>query len=195
MEKVKLKTNYRKLLADIVTPVSIYLRLRDRFANSLLLESSDYHGQENSFSFICCDPIAEFSSDGLSAVIKFPGQQADVQDFSKPDDLKALLTRFIGNFEHEGSDFKFITNGLFGYLAFDAVQHFEDINFKEKEDEFNIPAVRYQVFRYVIAIDHFKNELYVFEHFPEGDQANGLDELASLIMSKNVPSYDFATEG
>ncbi|MDA0193824.1 MAG: anthranilate synthase component I family protein [Bacteroidetes bacterium] len=196
MKKVKLKSNYRKLLADTVTPVSIYLRIRDRFANSLLLESSDYHGQENSFSFICCDPIAEFSSDGASITIKFPGQEIEVKNLSKPSELKSQLTDFIANFEHGPSDFKFITNGLFGYLAFDAVQHFEDIKFgNDKENQFRIPVVRYQVFRYVIAIDHFKNELYVFEHFPENDQANGLDELASLIMSKNVPSYDFSTEG
>src|SRR3954462_4032907 len=56
--KVKLSTKYKKLLADTFTPVSIYLKLRDKFYNSILLESSDYHGNENSFSFICCKPIA-----------------------------------------------------------------------------------------------------------------------------------------
>jgi len=60
MKKTKLKTTYRKLLADTLTPVSIYLRLRDQFAESILLESSDYHGNENSFSYICCDPISSF---------------------------------------------------------------------------------------------------------------------------------------
>ncbi|MEQ9425075.1 MAG: anthranilate synthase component I family protein [Cyclobacteriaceae bacterium] len=195
MKKTKLKTHYRKLLADTVTPVSIYLRLRDKFANSLLLESSDYHGQENSFSFICCSPIAEFKSDGKTINMDLPKTQTDSITI-KPENLKGLLMEFIGSFEPEKNEFNFITNGLFGYLAFNAVQHFEDIILDtDKPKNYEIPIVRYQVFRYVIAIDHFKNELYVFEHYPEGDKSNGLDELTSLIMSKNVPSYDFTTRG
>lgn len=190
--KTILKTNHRKLLADTVTPVSIYLRLRDRFANSVLLESSDYHGQENSFSFICCDPIAEFSSNGKSVTVARPGIDPKVENLTNRSDLKELLTSFIGSFQCDTEEFKFITNGLFGYMAFDAVQHFEDIDFNSgKYDEFDIPVVRYQVFRYVIALDHFRNELYVFEHYPDKQAKNGLDELVSLIMSKNVPSYDF----
>ncbi len=194
MKKTILKTNHRKLLADTVTPVSIYLRLRDRFANSVLLESSDYHGQENSFSFICCDTISEFSSDGKSVRIEKPDSETIAKKLNYPSELKELLTSFIGSFASDTEPFKFITNGLFGYMAFDAVQHFEEIEFNdEKYSEFDIPVVRYQVFRYVIALDHFRNELYVMEHNPDSEQKNGLDELVSLIMSKNVPSYDFGT--
>ena len=195
MKRTKLKTNHRKLLADTVTPVSIYLRLRDRFANSVLLESSDYHGQENSFSFICCDPIAEFSSDGKMVKVEILNEITE-EVLNEPSDLKGLLTAFINSFESKTNEFKFITNGLFGYMAFDAVQHFEDIKFNnEKYSEFNIPVVRYQVFKYVIALDHFRNELHVFEHNPNQQERNGLDELVSLIMSKNVPSYDFSSSG
>ncbi|MFZ0491096.1 MAG: anthranilate synthase component I family protein, partial [Salegentibacter sp.] len=56
--KFKLNTTYKKLLADTLTPVSVYLKLRDKYPNSLLLESSDYHASDNSFSYICCNPIA-----------------------------------------------------------------------------------------------------------------------------------------
>ena len=182
-------------MADTVTPVSIYLRLRDRFANSVLLESSDYHGSENSFSFICCDPIAEFTSDGEQVVIQHPAGK-EVTAIKDPSELKGLLTTFISSFEVEENEFKFITNGLFGYLSYEAIQHFEDLMLNtNKDNDFDIPRIRYQVYRYVIALDHFKNELYVFENFPEGEEAKGLDDLVSLIMSKNVPSYDFHTNG
>ena len=182
-------------MADTVTPVSIYLRLRDRFANSVLLESSDYHGSENSFSFICCDPIAEFTSDGEQVVIQHPAGK-EVTAIKDPSELKGLLTTFISSFEVEENEFKFITNGLFGYLSYEAIQHFEDLMLNtNKDNDFDIPRIRYQVYRYVIALDHFKNELYVFENFPEGEEAKGLDDLVSLIMSKNVPSYDFHANG
>ena len=191
MKKTILKTQHRKLLADTVTPVSIYLRIRDRFASSVLLESSDYHGQENSFSFICCDPIAEFKSDGSKILVE-RAQEIEEYGIENQNDLKKQLVEFINSFESETDQFKFITNGLFGYLAFDAVQHFEDIRFKtEKPSDFEIPIVRYQVFRYVIALDHFRNELYVFEHYSEDQPKNGLDELVSVIKSKNVPAYNF----
>ena len=195
MKEIKLRSHHKKLLADTVTPVSIYLRLRDRFANSVLLESSDYHGSENSFSFICCDPIAEFTSDGEQVVIQHPAGK-EVTAIKDPSELKGLLTTFISSFEVEENEFKFITNGLFGYLSYEAIQHFEDLMLNtNKDNDFDIPRIRYQVYRYVIALDHFKNELYVFENFPEGEEAKGLDDLVSLIMSKNVPSYDFHANG
>ncbi len=195
MKEIKLRSHHKKLLADTVTPVSIYLRLRDRFANSVLLESSDYHGSENSFSFICCDPIAEFASDGERVTKQHPAgkEETSIKD---PSELKGLLTTFISSFEVEENEFKFITNGLFGYLSYEAIQHFEDLMLNtNKDNDFDIPRIRYQVYRYVIALDHFKNELYVFENFPEGEEAKGLDDLVSLIMSKNVPSYDFHANG
>ena len=63
MTEFKIKTTSKTLLADIITPVSIYLRIRDVYPNSLLLESSDYHGNENSYSFICMQPLAGFEAD------------------------------------------------------------------------------------------------------------------------------------
>jgi len=196
MRKIRLTSSYKNLLADTVTPVSIYLRLRDRFANTLLLESSDYHGNENSFSFICCDPIAEFSSNGEVINMTWPDKELESVQIGNKNELQKRLIDFIGAFETDSDEFKFITNGLFGYLAYDAVQHFEDINFKSREaPDFEIPMVRYQAFRYVMALNHFKNELFVFEHTPEGEEPQGLEELVSLIMSKNVPSYDFGMKG
>lgn len=187
---IKLKTNYKKLLADTVTPVSIYLKLRDKFENPILLESSDYHGAEDSFSYICCDPLARFEvKDG-----QFKQQiNGNVLNGSvSGDEAMAKLNGFVSSFQAEENPFKFINNGLFGYIGYDAVQYFEHIPVADnKEDQYGIPDILYHVYRYVIAIDHFKNELYIFEHYPDAESPKGLDGIESLVNNKNYPSYEF----
>jgi len=191
--RFKLSYRYKKLLADTITPVNIYLKLRDRFANSILLESSDYHGSENSFSYICCSPMASFVVKEGSVYQGFPDGSKSNTKLDTKGQVVQLLTEFVNAFETRESSFKFISNGLFGYMAYDAIEHFEDISLKSaKPDHANIPSVFYQVFRFVIAIDHFRNELHVFEHYlPENEADNGLDEIINLINNKNFPSYHF----
>ncbi|MEO1053952.1 MAG: anthranilate synthase component I family protein [Bacteroidota bacterium] len=189
MKTYKLTTQHRKLLADTLTPVSIYIKLRDKFANSILLESSDYHGNENSFSYICCDPIASFKVEGKTISTKYPGEEAEVKEMASPEEGLEGLRQFSSSFDHDAQDFKFITNGIFGYIGYDAVRYFEDINLDSKSS--GIPDMLYHVYRYVIAIDHFKNELFVFEHNPEGSEAQGLDQIITTIRSRNFPAYNF----
>ncbi|MEN7551396.1 anthranilate synthase component I family protein [Rapidithrix thailandica] len=196
MNKIKLKTTYRKMLADTVTPVSIYLRLRDKFANSILLESSDYHGNENSFSYICCKPVARFELTQSQLTLSMPQQAEQQTTLASPAEAIHQLYQFSQAFEAETNGFKFINNGIFGYMAFDAVQYFEDIHFrKEKKADQVVPDILYQVYQYVIAIDHFKNELYIFEHLVEGeDSKSHLEEIIQLVNSKNFPSYPFTPQ-
>ncbi len=193
MKNFTLNTNYVKLLADVVTPVSIYLKLRDKFANSILLESSDYHGDENSYSYICCNPIASFSVKNGQATIHLPDGTSEEQTVEKQGEAVKALARFSGRFHTSGQDFKFITNGLFGYIAYDAVRYFEDINLSnDKTDEYDIPEIYYAVYRNIIAINHFKNELYIFDHSPHQDDGHGnLQALSDLVQSKNFPHYTF----
>lgn len=193
----RLTTRHQKLLADTITPVSIYLKLRDRYDNPILLESSDYHSSENSFSFICCHPMASFSVKGGVVSQKFPdGEVTETRPENKQDVVK-LLSTFAGSFQAETTDHKFTTNGLFGYMAYDAVQYFEDISMPEDTDEdYHIPEIHYAVYRYVIAIDHFRNELHVFDHqWEQHKDEDGLDQLRSLINNKNIPSYHFSLSG
>ncbi|MCU0354218.1 MAG: anthranilate synthase component I family protein [Cytophagales bacterium] len=207
-------TRYKQLLADTVTPVSIYLKLRDQFVNTLLLESSDYHGNENSFSYICCQPVARFELSDNRITRQFPDGTENVTPVTDRNQVVEELDRFARSFHKDDTDkFRFIHNGLFGYMAYPAVQYFEDINLK---DTHAIPDIVYQVFRYVIAINHFKNELFVFEHeysrLAEGSgsrqsgllpiatataysQADGLDYLVSLIQNLNYPTYQFKLKG
>ena len=192
---IKLTTNYKKLLADTVTPVSIYLKLRDRFENPILLESSDYHGNENSFSYICCEPLASFEVKDGQFRQSLPGLPTESGSISGKE-VEDKLSAFAGAFESDENPFKFINNGLFGYIGYDAVQYFEQIPVPEgKNDQYGIPDVLYHVYRYVIAIDHFKNELFIFEHNPAGAEAKGLEAIENLVNNKNYPSYEFISTG
>lgn len=194
MEKFNIKSQHKKLLADTITPVSIYLQVRDRFSNPILLESSDYHGQENSFSYICFNPLASFSFDGKEVTEKLPFDQKityGLDEISLIDRLRA----FSAKFQEESNSFKFITNGLFGYMQYDSVGFFEDISLEKTQQE-DIPMLHYAVYQNVIVIDHFKNELYLLEHAIEGQEYKSeLGQLQMLLNNKNIPAYKFRLEG
>ena len=162
--KYKLKTHTRKQISDILTPVSIYLRLRDHFPNSLLLESSDYHANDNSFSYICCNPIASIEvRDGI-AQLEFPDGSSRTETLSEANPLADLMTEFAGSFEVDENPHKFIHNGLFGFMGYDAVQYFEDIKVGQKAKELDLPQIYYAVYQNVIAINHFNNQAFLFAH-------------------------------
>lgn len=196
MAPYKLTTTYKKLLADTTTPVSIYLRLRDVFPNALLLESSDYHSRENSMSYVCCDPIAGLILNGGELQTQYPDGTS--YTITKGNfDLVSEIERFLSAFEVEATPLKIISNGLFGYFTHEAVQHFETIRLKEVEDDpRKIPEMQYHIYRYIIAIDHFKNELYIFHNqYDEGHTEGGLQKVEYLIKNKNFPEYHFEING
>jgi anthranilate synthase component 1 len=192
MKQYKIVTTYKKLLADTTTPVSIYLRLRDIFPNSLLLESSDYHSRENSLSFVCCDPIGGLTLDEGRLTKRYP--DGSEEHFEEGEfDLISHINNFITGFETTDIPLKITANGLFGYFTHEAVEHFETIRLKKSDDTTRkIPVMQYHIYRYIIAIDHFKNELYIFNNQPEGDDDHsGLDKIHDLIKNKNFPEYSF----
>lgn len=196
MKSYKLYTSHKKLLADTTTPVSIYLRLRDVFPNSVLLESSDYHSRENSLSYVCCDPIAGIVLNQDQLDTYFPDGYREKVPLSDLN-LKKEISNFRKRFESTSeNDFKFISNGLFGYFAYEAVEHYEDIKLQAQSIMGrDIPLVQYHVYRYIIVIDHFKNELYLLEHRLDEHAADGLDKIQYLIQNKNFPEYKFSING
>src|SRR5690606_37688389 len=130
----RFKTTYKQLLADTTTPVSTYLRLRDVFPNTLLLESSDYHSRENTMSYICCEPIAGIQLDGQFLEIQYPQGKPERKPASDID-LREEVSQFRNAFQEAGdTDFRFISNGLFGFFTFDTVTHFEDIELTSPSD-------------------------------------------------------------
>ena len=162
--KYQLSTHYKKILADTITPVSIYLKIRDKFPNSILLESSDYHGNENSFSYVCCNPIASITVKDNQVNESFPDGSTSNRLCDAPSEIPEMIHAFSQKFQTENQKFKFINNGLFGYIGYDAVKYFEDIEIEKKEGDLDIPDIYYAVYQNIIAINHFKNEAYIFCH-------------------------------
>ncbi len=186
----KLKTHYKKILADTITPVSIYLKIRDRFPNSILLESSDYHGNENSFSYICCNPIASIAVKNNVILESFPDGNSNQTPIDDNIDVPQFIHDFSQKFDTESQKFKFINNGLFGYIAYDAVQYFEDVSIAKKEGDLDIPDMYYAVYQNIIAINHFKNEAFIFSHCYESE--NNIEEINQLIANKIFASYSYS---
>ncbi len=193
--KYTFKTNYKKILADTTTPVSIYLRLRDTFPNSLLLESSEYHSRDNNISYICCQPIAGIQLTDEELTIRYPGEQKIVKKASEIN-LREEVSTFRKQFSTETiADINVISNGLFGYFTFDTVQHFEDITLTASPNPArHIPFMQYHIYKYVIAIDHFRNQLYIFENLLD-QELSDLERIQYLIQNKNFPEYSFEIKG
>jgi anthranilate synthase component I len=191
--KYKLHTKYKQILADTITPVSIYLKLRDKFSNSILLESNDYHANDNSFSYICCNPIASIKVENEQIIQSFPDGTSRTKKIEDKKEVIQAITTFKDAFETTALDFKFITNGLFGYTAYDAVRYFEKVNVTKRPNDLDIPDLLYTVYQNIIAINHFKNEAYIFCH--SLDESNNLEEIEQFIQSKTFASYSFSKEG
>ncbi|MCW3091175.1 MAG: anthranilate synthase component family protein [Ferruginibacter sp.] len=199
MKKIKIQTNYKKLLADVHTPVGIYLRLRDRFRDTILLESSDYHAGENSYTFIGIHAIAGIEIKTASTIeFKLPGQSPESMKIINPAKVPDHLWDFMQRFEINEVVPKPINvaQGLFGYSTYDAVQFFDTIKLQNGHQQASagIPLMRYRLYQYVIAINHFKNELFICENSIEGIDSE-VEVIESLIKSKNVPSFPFAPKG
>ena len=189
----KFKSHHKKILADTITPVSVYLKIRDRFPNSILLESSDYHANDNSFSYICCNPIASIKIEDETILEQFPDGKIVTSEIGPETDVVQTINDFSQKFEADENSFKFINNGLFGYMAYDAVRYFEDIEIGKKDKNLNIPDIYYAVYQNIIAINHFKNEAYIFAHCYEKD--SNINEIERVLNVKNFASYNFNKEG
>lgn len=191
MKTYKLKTHYKKILADTLSPVSIYLKIRDKYPNSMLLESSDYHGNDNSFSYICCNPIASLKIEGNLITKTFPDQTKQNYEIS-PNKVTQEIDQFTKQFEtSETETFKFINNGLFGYTSYNAVKYFETIKISDKDNPIKIPEIQYAVYQNIIAINHFKNEAYIFAHCYKNE--SNIEALHHIITMDRFAMYDFET--
>lgn len=197
MKKIELRTTGQKLLADVHTPVGIYLRLRDRFRDTVLLESSDHHAAENSWSFIGINAIAGMEiSSKTSIEFKLPAQKPERIAIKQPSEVPQQLFDFMNRFEATGEckEAKF-AQGLYGYTTYDAVQFFDDVKLSEvKAEPAAIPLMRYRLYQYVIALNHHKDELFICENHIKGIESE-LAVVESLIRSKDVPVYPFEIKG
>jgi anthranilate synthase component 1 len=194
MKKTVIKTKSRTLIADILTPVSVYLKLRDKFANPILLESTDFNGDENSYSIVCFNPIATFKvADGM--ILKLWPDGVDEEyavdaSHSVPDQLQS----FINSFEIDSSEAPMRLDGFFGYSSYDSVQYFETVTLQKKtKEESKIPELHYSFYKYVIVFNHFKSEMYVIENLLEGEDST-IDTIEYILKGNVVSEHSFKTK-
>ncbi|WP_067149825.1 anthranilate synthase component I family protein [Pseudotamlana agarivorans] len=195
MKKFSLYTHHKRILTDTITPVTVYYKIRDKYPNSILLESGDYHRSHKNFSYICFNPIASIKVENEVISETYPdGSTTHInidENVNVVDEIHNFTKRFDVNTDE---DFKFINNGIFGYTAYDAVRYFEDIQISKKDDSVTVPDMYYAVYKNIIAINHYKNEAYIFAHCYE-DQENNIDAIDKLINTQNFAEYDFSSKG
>ena len=197
MKKIRLETGFKKMLADVFTPVSIYLRLRDRFRDTILLESTDHHAAENSYSFICINAIAGVEISNMKNVeFKLPGEVPQKLTIKTGSDVPVILKDFMDRFEAVPPSINAVmpAQGLYGYTTYDAIRFFENIPFNNELEEPQIPMMRYRLYQYVIIINHFKDEMFLCENKVPGLKGEPAI-IESLIRSKDVPVFPFDTHG
>ena len=182
-----------KVLGDMVTPVSAYMKVRDDYPQSALMESSDYHSGENSKSFIGLHPIGSISISHGKAVGEYPDGRQTEHDISENYSAADAINEFIHSFEISGEHAHYC--GLYGYTSFNAVRYFEHINVKDETQEKNdAPDMMYILFKDVIVFDHFSNELIIIELLSEGEE-DDLDVLEHDILNRTAHGYDFQRAG
>lgn len=189
---INIKTTIKSVMSDLFTPVGIYLRLRDKFRDTILLESAGNQNADNNFSFIAINAVAgiEIRNQG-EAELKFPlgnPQKIALENEKLSDLLNDFSKCFIA--EKPSKEIAKSAQGFFGYTSYDAIPFFEDIQFKELSEENKIPLLRYRLYQYVIAINHHNDEMFIIENKMEGLKSNLL-EIENLIYQKNAPIFPF----
>jgi len=193
MKEYAFQTRYRVLPADLQTPVGIYLKVRDLYPQSVLLESSDYHTTQNSFSFIGVEPIASFTLSGGHILRTYPDGTRDVRPVEDDTDVPAELSAYIRQFSAQDNPTGI--NGFFGYTAYDAVRYFEKVKIRPAEGDFaHLPDIVQVLFRFVIVVNHFKNTLTIVENLLPS-QTSRMDELKAVLDNQNVAQYPFQAAG
>ncbi|MFO7868231.1 MAG: anthranilate synthase component I family protein [Bacteroidales bacterium] len=189
--KTNITTHVKKTLADTLTPVNVYLKIRDKFSEPLLLESTDFHGDENSYSILCCETIASISVENNTLTKQYPTKPTQKTALSKDMSVPEEINSFIQSFSVSQDISNKHINGFFGYNAYDAVTYFEDISLTQRTKEENaIPEIKYNFYKYIIVFNHFNSELYIIENLVEHEESC-LQNIIDIIQNKSFGLFDF----
>lgn len=187
------QTATKTILGDLATPVSAYMKVRDDYPQSALMESSDYHGNENSRSFIALHPIGHVAISHGKARLVFPDGSETEHEVTEAYTADRAITDFLSQIEVKGEMSEYC--GLFGYTSFNAVRYFDAIDVKDETQEKNdAPDMMYILYKDIVVFDHFYNRISVIELLAEGEQED-LDQLISDMVSRHVQDYSFAPVG
>jgi len=189
----RLNANIKKLIVDTDTPVSIYLKLRDYYPNSILLESSDYGAKDNSYAYVCCNPIAEFDVKNNMIRTSFPDNKSEKKSIDENCDLLIELKSFMQKFDLKcdiNSNNNFITKAIFGYQSYSSVEYFEKIELENSYGEDEIPIMKYRLYENIIVINTFNNEAHVISY---NKDKKIIRKIIGLIKSKKINQFKFKT--
>lgn len=193
MKQFKYLTASRKVAGDLLTPVTAYLNVRDLYSQSVLMESSDYHGVENSKSFIAINPIATVSIAHGVGTMLFPDGTTLEHAISADYDAARLINDFLSHFSIEGEGSNYC--GLYGFTTFNAVRYFENISIKDETQKENDAAdMQYTLFKSIAVFDHYSNELTLIELLGEGEKSS-LDKFEHSLSSHTFRTFGFRAVG
>lgn len=193
MKQYTYTTTYKTLLGDLHTPVTTYLKVRDLFPQSVLMESSDYHGVENNRSFIGLNPIASISISHGKATAKFPDGIQETKDINEQYRVEQVISDFLTRFRVEGEYAHYC--GLYGYTTFNAVRYFENIPIKDSTSTINdAPDMLYILYKYLIVFHDFKHEMILLEMQSDNEPSH-IDEVEKAICNRNYTTFDFQAVG
>ena len=193
-EKVRLRTVVSRQLADFLTPVSLYLKVRDSFTDPVLLESNDFSSASDCFSYIGLQSIAGITVDNGLITMTHPSNGTEEIRVSNEQTVPSVLKDFISSFEVDNIAHLPVFNGFFGHVCFEGVQYFDTFTFDPQKKKQDIPDIRFSLYKYIIAINHYKNELFILENLLPGELPSD-DKLKSLLSNQKVPEYPFYLEG
>tara|TARA_B100001769_G_scaffold264310_1_gene248405 strand:- start:977 stop:2371 length:1395 start_codon:yes stop_codon:yes gene_type:complete len=191
----KLKTVKKNIIVDTITPVSIYLKLRDNYSNTILLESSDYSAKDNSYAYICCNPVAKFYIKKNTLFTEYPDGSKVQKELTSDVLIFSELEKFMKKFsikDDSNQSKKYISRGLFGYMTYDSVRFFEKININNKSYGDDIPDIYYSLYSEIIVVNTFNNEATLITH---SGSKNKIDEIEKLIKGKKTNQFSFKLNG
>ena len=191
MKQLRFKTIIRKQLADTVTPVGLYSKIRDKYPNSLLLESSDYHSKEESFTFLCIEPIVTLKCNESN--FSYHYKNSELYSYEITNNFYELFSNFSKTIQVDCESSVKSYNGFYGYFSYDAVKYFDTIQLKAKKAASAIPEMQFSFFRFIIAINHFNDELTLIENIEE-DEISRIKEIETLINARTYGLYKFKIE-
>ena len=192
--KFKLKENRKEIITDTLTPVSIYLKIRDIYANSILLESSDYSSKDNSYAYICFKPIAKFELENNYLEINYPNKERSVYNIKDSDSVFHKLNEFMNSFEFSSNwkKDKFQSKGIYGYMSYDSINYFENITLENKNFGDNIPEMLYCLYENIIVVNTFNNQSTIISF---SENKNELLKIEKLISNKSTYNFSFKKQG
>jgi anthranilate synthase component 1 len=193
VKKVSFKTISSTRISDTITPVGLYIRFRDLYANTLLLESSDYHSKEESYSFICIEPVVSMKVENHQFSINQRGNTVFKDQVE--GNFYTLFSKFSQSIDLDCDESLQSFNGLYGYTTYDSVQYFEKIKFTTKQADSSIPFMQYGFYRFIIAINHFNDEMTLIENVEEGTTSR-ISNIETIIESHafNTQSFEIIGE-